>query len=294
MIGSGGNLEDLGRTHPEWKPWLTVIDAVVRETESAKWDSFVPDPATTQNNKVPMLAGAAITLESDYVGGWIQRLIRVAAQSGAPRMTTIKRMMTAHIDESALFRASLCYDTEQIVRVATGLNVENDPLQAIAALIATPFLHACNRHLSTAQAPGWTEGYCPICGGWPAFAEMRGIDRSRYSRCGRCAAEWPVHCLCCPYCGTTDHNELISLRPESATSTQMIDACKRCLGYIKTFTTLQPTPPARIILEDLATVEFDVAAFEQGYQRPHGTGYMIDVQIVEQERSSAKLFSWRR
>jgi FdhE protein len=294
MSGLINNVEDLGRTHPEWKPWLTVVETVVRETGNTRWDTFIPDPSGTQTNKVPLLAGTAIVIESDYVSAWTQRLIRVAARSGAPKMTTIQRMTSLRLDESALFRASLCYDTDEIVGLANALEVDTDALQALAALVATPFLHACSRRLSAAQGRAWTEGYCPICGGWPAFAEIRGITRSRYSRCGRCAAEWEVHCLSCPYCGTTDHHQLISLRPESSSSTQVIDACNRCLGYIKTFTTLQPTPPAKIILEDLATVAFDVAALEQGYQRPHGTGYMINVQLVEQERSIAKLFSRRR
>jgi hypothetical protein len=47
------------------------------------------------------------------------------------------------------------------------------------------------------------------------------------------------------YCGMTDHNELVSLVPEKSGSNSVIDACKRCLGYVKTFTTLQGSPPAK-------------------------------------------------
>ena len=56
------------------------------------------------------------------------------------------------------------------------------------------------------------EGYCPVCGAWPAFAEMRGIERSRYLRCGRCGGGWQAQCLSCSYCGMTDHEELIVSR----------------------------------------------------------------------------------
>ena len=288
------NLEDLGQRYPEWKPWLTVVESVVHETDNSKWDTFAPGSVEAAPNRVPALAGAIIIVDPAEIRSWIVGLIRIAAQSGAPNMTTMKSLTRAHLNEVGLFRASLCCDIQQIAELASALDVAADALQAVSALIPMPFLHACNRRLSPTQAQGWMEGYCPICGGWPAFTEMRGIERSRYSRCGRCAAEWPVQCLSCTYCGTTDHNELISLRPENASLTWMIDACNRCLGYLKTFTTLQATPAPRIILDDLASVEFDVAALEEGYHRPQGTGYKIDVQVVEQERSSARFFSWLR
>ena len=111
MIGPVSDMEDLARAHPEWKPWLTVVEAVVRETDNTRWDTFVPGPTGTHTNKVPLLAGTAITIEADFVSAWTQRLIRVAAQSGAPRMTTIKRMTSVRVNEFALFSASLCYDT---------------------------------------------------------------------------------------------------------------------------------------------------------------------------------------
>jgi FdhE protein len=141
-----------------------------------------------------------------------------------------------------------------------------------------PFLHACSRRWKPAES--WTEGYCPVCGAWPALAEVRGIERSRYFRCGGCGSEWQAQCLFCPYCGMTDHRELASLVPEHGGSNAAVDACNRCLGYVKTFTKLQGSPPARIILEDLASVELDVAAAERGYKRPRGAGYSLNVTVA--------------
>ena len=34
---------DLGRRHPEWLPWLTVIEQVLREATDTKWEAFVPE-----------------------------------------------------------------------------------------------------------------------------------------------------------------------------------------------------------------------------------------------------------
>ena len=120
-----------------------------------------------------------------------------------------------------------------------------------------------------------------VCGTWPAFAEVRGIERSRYFRCSRCGGEWQAHCLFCPYCGMTDHNELVSLVPDKSSSNSVIDACKRCLGYVKAFTTLQGSQPAQVFLDDLASAHLDVAALEQGYKRPEGAGYSLNVTLTE-------------
>jgi FdhE protein len=85
----------------------------------------------------------------------------------------------------------------------------------------------------------------------------------------------------------TDHNELASLVPEKGDSTGVVNVCKRCLGYIKTFTRLQGSPPAGIVVDDLASVALDVAALEQGYKRPQGLGYSVNVAIVDEMGVSA-------
>jgi formate dehydrogenase maturation protein FdhE len=84
----------------------------------------------------------------------------------------------------------------------------------------------------------------------------------------------------------TDHNELVSLVPEKSGSNSVIDACKRCLGYAKTFTILQASPPAKIFLDDLATAHLDVAALEQGYRRPEGAGYSLTVTLRQNGATS--------
>ena len=79
----------------------------------------------------------------------------------------------------------------------------------------------------------------------------------------------------------TGHEELVSLVPEKSGSNGMIDACKRCLGYVKTFTKLQGSPAAKVILDDLASVDLDVAALEQGYRRPQGAGYALNATVTD-------------
>jgi FdhE protein len=91
----------------------------------------------------------------------------------------------------------------------------------------------------------------------------------------------------------TDHEELVSLVPEKAGSNAVIDACKRCLGYVKSFTKLQGSDPASVMIDDLASVNLDIAALEQGYRRPEGGGYSLDIKVVPKAGSSERILSWR-
>jgi FdhE protein len=280
MTAIDTGVQDLGRRHPEWKPWLAVVEEVLGETATSKWDAFVPDCPSSQQSKVPLLTGAALALDMRSVLGLLDQLIRTACRGGTAKMATLEPVLNAEWDVGVLFRASLCQDGERVKETAAVLGADPEALQAVVALVALPFLQACNRRWASAKSTSWMEGYCPVCGAWPALAEVRGIERSRHFRCGRCGAGWQAHCLFCPYCGMTDHNELVSLVPEKSGANSVIEACKRCLGYVKTFTTLRGSPPAKVILDDFASVDLDVAAFEQGYKRPQGAGYALNVTLI--------------
>lgn len=273
-------LQDLKSQHPEWEPWLAVVHAILGEAADAKWDAVVPLCAQVAGN-VPLLSGAAVSIDKSLVRSLLVKLTGIAARNGTAKMATLAKVAGSELDFLSLFKAALHQDNNQLGTIATALGIDGDAFQAVAVLLPMPFLQACNGRWARSIPAGWTEGYCPICGAWPALAEVRGIERSRYLRCGRCGAGWQAHCLFCPYCGITDHKELVSLVPEKSNSNSVIDACNRCLGYVKTFTKLQGSPPAKIILDDLASVELDVAAAEQGYKRPQGSGYFLNVTVTE-------------
>jgi FdhE protein len=173
-----------------------------------------------------------------------------------------------------LAAAAVSFDVGPMARLREKLANGADP-QALAVLLPLPLLHACRRRWVDAIPQAWPHGYCPVCGAWPAFAEVCGVERSRYLRCGRCGAAWRAHALWCPYCGNAEHDALASLLAEQGASRWTIDVCNRCLGYIKTLTRLQPGPPAQGLIDDLASVELDIAAKQRGYVRPDGPGYAL-------------------
>ena len=284
---------DLGRQYPEWQPWLSVIGEVLREAADSKWQGWVAEPPKSQENKIPLLAGATLAGDVTMVGYWWKRLMRAAYKSGAPNMSTLNRIQHKRLNAVDLFKSSLCQNLKWFREIAVELDVNADALQAVALLLPVPFLQACNHRWASSIAESWTEGYCPVCGAWPAFAEVRGIERRRYLRCGRCGGGWQARCLSCSYCAMTDHEELVTLVPEKAGSNAVVDACKRCLGYVKSFTKLQGSDPASVMIDDLASVDLDIAALEQGYRRPEGGGYSLDIKVVPKAGFSERILSWR-
>lgn len=279
MTLNDSSLQSLKHRYPEWEPWLGVVQEVLREIADSNWAAVVPALTATSLDKTPLLAGASIVLPKNLLRAWFEQLIRVAHRSGTDKLSTLKPALDAELDSSSVFKASLQQDDEFLKKLAASLDIDPEAFQAVMTLLPVPLLQACNRRWAQTIAARWVEPYCPVCGAWPAFAETRGIERGRYLRCGRCGAEWQTHVLSCPYCGNTDHQELASLVAENSAKSA-IDACKRCLGYIKVFTTLQGSLPDKVVLEDLGSVEMDLAAADQGYRRPKGIGYRITPSLT--------------
>lgn len=280
MTAAERGLEELTHRHPEWGPWLAVVQAVLCDSIDAKWDASVPLTVQT-GSKVPLLANAQLALDAILIHTFWRQLLVIGCRSGTPEMATLKTALDAPTDVIALFRAALNHEDDHVKELAVAQGIDAGAFHAVALLLPVPFLHACNRRWARSLPASWMEGYCPVCGAWPAFAEVRGIERSRYLRCACCGGEWQARGLYCVYCGMTDHNELVSLVPENSRSNSVIEACARCRGYVKSFTTLQGSPPDKVMLDDLASVELDVAAVEQGYKRPDGGGYFLGVSVAE-------------
>jgi FdhE protein len=292
MSAQDAALNGLKRERPEWEPWLVVVGEILREAGSLAWDAAVPPAAQAHRTGVPFLAGTTVTLDNSLVRRLFGRLIRTASRVGTPKMSSLKAAVHADLEWAPLFTASLCQDSDRINEIAAVSGTDSEALHAVIAMLPVPFLHTCNRRWASTISPSWVEGYCPVCGSLPAFAEVRGIERNRYFRCGRCGGEWHARALYCPYCAMSDHDQLVALVPEKSGSNAVIDACQRCLGYFKTFTRLQGCSPGAVMLEDLATVDLDVAAIEHGFARPPGPGFALGITVTD-KGAGRGLFAWK-
>src|SRR6266850_6476517 len=100
-------LQALERRHPEWKPWLAVIQGVLAETANPGWDAVVPDRSERQHSKIPLLADAIVRLDEPVVGRLLDQLLRIACRSGSPKLATLEAGRRAGFDPLTLFEAAL-------------------------------------------------------------------------------------------------------------------------------------------------------------------------------------------
>jgi FdhE protein len=288
---SPSSLVEVARGRADSRLWVALLDAVGEAAAERAWRAAVPDVRAHADGRTPLLTDATIVLDPRVLRRWTRRLLETAAGAGGAATTLAGALRAGTDDHVALFESGLEQDAARLQALAASLGVDAEALAAVAGLVPMPLLRACAERLAEPGESGWTRGYCPVCGAWPLLAEARGLERARRLRCGRCAADWPSAWLTCPYCETVEHTRLGSLVPEATRETRKVDTCGLCHGYVKTITTLAPTPPDELGLIDLATVELDVAALEHGYARPRGLGAPLRMRV--RARAAGLLGAWR-
>jgi FdhE protein len=270
---SNSLLDGLRRDHPEWRPWLALLEPAVAAMKDSAWDEAVTwEPPPALGNE-PALAHAVLTVDRRAAERWWRTL--VAAAVGGPA-AALARMP---IDAIELLDTAVNDDSERLMALADSAKAPMAAVRAVAGLAAMPILHACRRRVARDR---WTHGSCPVCGAWPTLTEARGLERSRHGRCARCGSDWALPWLQCAFCGNDDHARLYALVPEATGEARKVEACAVCHAYLKSIMTLTPTPPAEIAVLDLGTVDLDVAALSEGYTRPAETP--LHARVVARER----------
>lgn len=89
--------------------------------------------------------------------------------------------------------------------------------------------------LEKADAFGYTESSCPVCGKEPSMAILKKGTKGRRRRlmCGHCHTEWYYKRIGCPYCKNEDQNSLRILQTDSEPNIRA-DVCGKCNSYILT------------------------------------------------------------
>ena len=215
----------------------------------------------------------------------------VTAATGANASGSLARAARVRLlDAPAVLEAAIAADRARLDALAEGIGADRDAFAPVAAVAAMPLLQACARRWSSWVSATWDHGYCPICGAWPALAEARGLERARCLRCTRCGGDWRTEWLRCPYCGNRDHLTLGALVSEATAETRKAETCGACRRYVKTVTTLTPTPARDVSIQDLATVDLDVGALAHGYHAAQGLGHAVSVRVTERGRPR---LAWR-
>ena len=276
----GLTLEATAAANPEWAPWLRLLGrAQAARTPAWSLTLGLAEPDDTS----PVLHDAILALDSERLASWTSDLFGSAA-------TDEQRRSLEPVDRAqaiALLEAAIALDADRLDAIAEQRADDPHRLAAVMQLVAMPILLTCRVRLASEVPRGWNRGYCPVCGAWPAFTELRGLERERRARCGRCASDWRFDVLRCPFCDERDHAQLSGLVVDGEEERRRLDVCKRCSGYVKGITTLMAVPDESVPVLDLESVELDLVATERGFARPDGPALSVHVKVCD--RSDVRL-----
>src|SRR5262249_30758496 len=141
---------------------------------------------------VPLLRGETLPLdESLFRKRWLRACELLAAQQDDQAAGRLgEAMRKGQLQPAALVGAVLAGEPWRVQQRAEELSL--DPTLATTLLRFTlfPLFVALGASLTEVRTGiGWEQGSCPTCGSWPLLGEFRGLDQSRFLRCGLCAAE---------------------------------------------------------------------------------------------------------
>jgi formate dehydrogenase accessory protein FdhE len=219
---------------------------------------------------VPLLRGETIIIEQPALDKCLERLVKVLKQrrpDAAKSLAAALRQQT--LDSGALVAEVLAGRPQAVHERAEMLGLDVPLTASLFALALSSVLVPIGAALESRwRTPSWMHGYCPVCGSWPKLGEFRGLEQTRWLRCGLCAAEWEVPRVRCFYCGTRDHRQLGYLHLEGEENRYRAATCQECRHYVKMVSTLFALTPPLILVADLATVHLDLLAVEQGFSQP--------------------------
>jgi FdhE protein len=170
------------------------------------------------------------------------------------------------LDPGELTRELLAGRPEAVYARAEALGLNASLTATVLRLTLYPALSAVGAALAPLrQMVRWQAGCCPTCGSWPLLGEFRGLEQTRFLRCGLCATGWEFPRLRCPFCGTRDHERLGYFHVEGEEAKYRAATCEDCRRYVKMVSTLAALPPPMLLVEEVATVHLDLAAAERGF-----------------------------
>ncbi len=157
-------------------------------------------------------------------------------------------------------------DQAFIIALAEDMSLDAGILWTLSRYALMPALHAWRAQLAPlVEGVEWEKEYCFVCGADASFGELRGDGQTKHLRCSRCGADWSARRLVCIHCGNQDHRTLSYLYPDDKREQYRIEVCDQCKGHLKVITSFDPTPPERLIVEDLSTLHLDMIAQQHGY-----------------------------
>jgi len=280
--GARRQIDSLLAAQPETAPLLALLTAVLEEAQGGQWETIAADTLLRPERSpgTPLLAGAVISLDERRLDAWARRVLDLAGGTSPEAVSLVTAARAPRLDARALVQAALNTDSNGLASIATTLDVAPDALAVAADLVAMPLMQALRRRFGPAVDAQWSEGWCPVCGDWPLLAELRGLDRARRLRCGRCGGDWAQSGIRCLYCDAIGAAHRAALVSEGNNESRKVETCSQCRGYLKSVSTLRAWPGDEVCLADLATVDLDIVALERDFARPEPRRLDVGARVL--------------
>jgi FdhE protein len=268
-----GELTELARTRPAIAGPATIL-AEVLPCLSADPVRETPPPLTVPQMEaklaggMPLLRGEPVVLDAvTFARRWQGICAAVHRRQGGEGATTLARALGPEgLEPTEMVQHVLAGRPEAVHARADALGLDAALTGTVLRWALFPVLAAFDIALKPRrQGIAWDHGLCPTCGSWPLLGEFRGLEQTRWLRCGLCAAEWEFPRLRCPFCDNRDHRQLGYVHVEGEEGKQRVATCDACRGYVKMVSTLGALTAPRLLATDVATLHLDLAAGERGF-----------------------------
>jgi FdhE protein len=264
-------LDRLAADRPALQPLLAWLRELLPDLAPVAPPPLQLDPARARTKLaegIPLLRDETVPINVQaFRARWLRACdLLTRQQSEGAASSLASAMRQGQLEPTELIAAVLAGEPERIHERTETLGLDAALAATLLRFVLFPVFTALETVLADVRSGAvWEQGYCPTCGSWPLLGEFRGLDQSRFLRCGLCAAGWEAPRLWCPYCGTRDHEQLGFLQVEGEESAYRVSACDACRGYVKMVTVLSPLPPLHLLIADAVTLHLDLAAAQRGY-----------------------------
>ncbi len=273
--GKIAGLEKLSRERPEYRDILSVFRELygfVAGKEGATGIAFaVPAASCAERTAagLPLVDAGAVRVDAEkacaFLSGIIAVMKRVGTEGRGELAALEEALARGALDLPALFVACLARERGVVAEAAAALSVSPPLLEFVLEVPLKTALECFAATVDPGALQGWSEGYCPVCGGRAGMDELAGDEGRRSLCCSGCFFKWPFKRIKCPYCGTEDPAVLSYFTAGDGPT--RVAVCRACSRYIKTRDSRVGDADVPLEVEDLATLHLDLMAAKEGFER---------------------------
>ena len=275
-------IRELKRAKPELESLLDYYEAVLQAQREAK-SSFHPDlddaaSASRLDIEVcrkrtseglPFLKPEDVRADGDLFGHLFDRIGQITRQRAEiPDTINSWSSICGHDGQwQEPLLKGLLEDKALLEPSADRAGVSLDVFAFLVGQTFAPFLETYaerfREHIGNSARLG---GCCPICGGEPLMGRLERESGKRVLGCYLCRTEWVFRRLECPFCGSSDQEKLRFFYDQE-NPRYRVEVCDRCKTYLKTVDARERTKEIPLLVENLATLDLDLVAEQEGFRR---------------------------